>query len=46
MFETIDQVNWQALNNAYGPSVGMARRIQGQASPCNGHWNGTGANRR
>jgi hypothetical protein len=46
MFETIDQVNWQALNNACGPSVGMARRIRDQASPSSGHGNGTGANRR
>ena len=36
MFETIDQVNRQALNNAYGPSVGTARRIRDMASPSRG----------
>jgi len=33
MFETIDQVNGQALNDAYEPSVGTARRIRDLAWP-------------
>ena len=36
MFETIDQIDWQALNDAYGPSVGTARRIRDLASPNQG----------
>ena len=33
MLETIDQVNWEALNDAYGPSAGTPRRIFALASP-------------
>jgi hypothetical protein len=36
MFETIDQIDWQALNDAYGPSVGTTRRSRDLASPSRG----------
>ena len=36
MFETIDQDNGQALNDACGPSVGTAGRIRDLASPSQG----------
>ncbi len=34
MFETIDQIAWQALNEAFGPLVGTARWSEDLASPC------------
>jgi hypothetical protein len=36
MFETIDPIDCQALNAAYGPLVGMARRIRDLASRSRG----------
>lgn len=33
MFETLDQIDWSALHDAYGPSTGTPRRIRALASP-------------
>jgi hypothetical protein len=33
LFETIDRIDWRALDDAYWPSVGTARRIRDLALP-------------
>src|SRR5215471_3219112 len=32
MFETLDQIDWSALQDAYGPATGAPRRIRALAS--------------
>jgi hypothetical protein len=36
MFETIDQIDWEALNDVYGLSVGTAPGSRDLASPSQG----------
>ena len=36
MFETIDQIDWHTLNDAYGPSGATPRRIRDLASSRSG----------